>query len=110
MIDASTGTGLGAVGLTQTVGADQGVDGRRKDVLRLPADGVEGQHHASGGARAFGAGGVFGVDGGGVFRLHAQAATDGDHAVAQRGVGIDQDAVGGNQAVGRDRSGPAALT
>ena len=96
------GTGHGGLGLGQAVRSDQGVEAGRKDVLRLPAHTVEGQHHAGGHAAALCTGRVFSLDGGAVFSLHSQATTHGGLAVAQGSTRVDQDPVGGNQAIGCD--------
>ena len=90
------------------VAAQQGVDRLAEDVLRLPAQGVEGQRHAHRRAARGDRRRVLGQDLGLVLGVDGQAAAGVEIGLGQRGLGARQHHVVGDQAVDRDRrAGPA---
>ena len=90
---------------TQRIGPQQGVDGIGKQVLRLPANGVEGQRHTQGSAVGLQAGTVVGADGGEVVGLHRQIAIDAQVTVAGGCARLAEHQVGGDQTVQGQRTG-----
>ena len=105
--------GLDRCGLLLTdVAANQGIDGGKQQVLRLPANGVEGQRDAHRSAvRADGAV-VDGVDAGGVAGVHADAAIGAVHrTVGDVGGRLVEYQVGRNRAThGQALAGAATGT
>ena len=86
------------------VGAHNGAHGLAQQVLRLPANGVEGQGHAHGGATGRHGGGVFGADAGGVPGLDRKAAAGNDGAVGHGGAAAAEHQVVGNQGIDGNRA------